>query len=130
MTQYLLQVSVVYCVWCYVRHDVASILCVKINLPGDEAVPAASECRVLCVVLCVVCTVCMVYMVCTVCTVCMVALPYLCGTKQGLKGRQFWMGRTLNTLKVEAAAWLEDGFCVCDQCPGENEHVQNEVDAL
>ena len=60
MTQYLLQVSVVYCVWCYVRHDVASILCVKINLPGDEAVPAASECRVLCVVLCVVCTVCMV----------------------------------------------------------------------
>ena len=35
-----------------------------------------------------------------------------------------------HTLKVEAAAWLEDGFCVCDQCPGENEHVQNEVDAL
>jgi hypothetical protein len=23
-----------------------------------------------------------------------------------------------HTLKVEAAAWLEDGFCVCDQCPG------------
>jgi len=24
-----------------------------------------------------------------------------------------------HTLKVEAAAWLEDGSCVCDQCPGE-----------
>ena len=35
-----------------------------------------------------------------------------------------------HTLKVEAAAWLEDGFCVCDQCPGEDEHVQNEVHAL
>jgi len=35
-----------------------------------------------------------------------------------------------HTLKVEAAAWLEDGSCVCDQCPGENEHVQNEVHAL
>jgi hypothetical protein len=22
-----------------------------------------------------------------------------------------------HTLKVEAAAWLEDGSCVCDQCP-------------
>ena len=33
-----------------------------------------------------------------------------------------------HTLKVEAAAWLEDGSCVCDQCPGE--HVQNEVHAL
>ena len=33
-------------------------------------------------------------------------------------------------LKVEAAAWLEDGSCVCDQCPGEDEHVQNEVHAL
>jgi len=30
-----------------------------------------------------------------------------------------------HTLKVEAAAWLEDGSCVCDQCPGEDEHVQN-----
>ena len=35
-----------------------------------------------------------------------------------------------HTLKVEAAAWLEDGFCVCDQFPGEDEHVQNEVHAL
>ena len=35
-----------------------------------------------------------------------------------------------HTLKVEAAAWLEDGSCVCDQCPGENEHVQNEVHAI
>ena len=35
-----------------------------------------------------------------------------------------------HTLKVEAAAWLEDGYCVCDQCPGEDEHVQNEVHAL
>ena len=34
------------------------------------------------------------------------------------------------TLKVEAAAWLEEGSCVCDQCPGEDEHVQNEVHAL
>jgi hypothetical protein len=33
-------------------------------------------------------------------------------------------------LKVEAAAWLEDGSCVCDQCPGEDELVQNEVHAL
>ena len=32
-----------------------------------------------------------------------------------------------HTLKVEAAVWHEDGFCVCDQCPGEDEHVQNEV---
>ena len=35
-----------------------------------------------------------------------------------------------HTLKVEAAAWLEDGSCVCDQCYGEDEHVQNEVHAL
>ena len=35
-----------------------------------------------------------------------------------------------HTLKVEAAAWLEDGSCVCDQCPGEDEHVQNEAHAL
>ena len=34
-----------------------------------------------------------------------------------------------HTLKVEAAAWHEDGSCVCDQCPGEDEHVQNEVHA-
>jgi hypothetical protein len=33
-------------------------------------------------------------------------------------------------LKVEAAAWHKDGSCVCDQCPGEDEHVQNEVHAL
>ena len=30
----------------------------------------------------------------------------------------------------EAAAWLEHGCCVCDQCPGEDEHVQDEVHAL
>ena len=35
-----------------------------------------------------------------------------------------------HTLKIEAAAWLEDDSCVCDQCPGEDEHVQNEVHAL
>ena len=35
-----------------------------------------------------------------------------------------------HTLKVEAAAWHEDGSCVCDQCPVEDEHVQNEVHAL
>ena len=35
-----------------------------------------------------------------------------------------------HTLKVEAAAWLEDSSCICDQCPGEDEHVQNEVHAL
>ena len=35
-----------------------------------------------------------------------------------------------HTLKVEAAAWLEGGSCVCDQCPGEDEHVQNEAHAL
>jgi len=35
-----------------------------------------------------------------------------------------------HTLKIEAAAWLEDGSCVCDQCPGEDEYVQNEVHAL
>jgi hypothetical protein len=35
-----------------------------------------------------------------------------------------------HTLKVEAAAWLEDGSCVCDQCPGEDEYVQNKVHAL
>ena len=29
-----------------------------------------------------------------------------------------------HTLKVEAAAWLEDGSRVCDQCPGEDEHVR------
>ena len=34
------------------------------------------------------------------------------------------------TLKVEATAWLEGGSQVCDQCPGEDEHVQNEVHAL
>ena len=27
----------------------------------------------------------------------------------------------VHTLKVEAAAWLEDGSCVCDHCPGEDE---------
>ena len=36
----------------------------------------------------------------------------------------------VHTLKVEAAVWLEDGSCVCDQCPGEDEHVQNKVHAL
>jgi hypothetical protein len=33
-------------------------------------------------------------------------------------------------LKVEAAAWLKDGSCVCDQCSGGDEHVKNEVHAL
>jgi len=33
-------------------------------------------------------------------------------------------------LKVEAAAWLEDGSRVCDQYPGEDEHVPNELHAL
>jgi len=32
-----------------------------------------------------------------------------------------------HTLKVEAAAWLEGGSCVCDQCAGGGQHVQNEV---
>jgi len=27
-------------------------------------------------------------------------------------------------------AWLKDGSCAYDQCPGEDEHVQNEVHAL
>ena len=35
-----------------------------------------------------------------------------------------------HSLKVEAAAWLEDGSRVCDQCPGEDGHVQNEVHVL
>ena len=35
-----------------------------------------------------------------------------------------------HTLKVETAAWLEDGSRICDQCPGEDEHVPNEVHAL
>ena len=35
-----------------------------------------------------------------------------------------------HTVKVEAAAWLKDGSWVCDQCPGEDEHAQNEVHAL
>ena len=35
-----------------------------------------------------------------------------------------------HTLKVEAAAWFDDGSRICDQCPGEDEHVQNEVHAL
>ena len=35
-----------------------------------------------------------------------------------------------HTLNVEAAAWLEAGSCICHQCPGEGEHVQNEVHAL
>jgi hypothetical protein len=37
-------------------------------------------------------------------------------------------------LKVEAAAWLEDGSRVCDQCPGHavkmNMAVQNKVHAI
>ena len=35
-----------------------------------------------------------------------------------------------HTLKVEAAAWLEYGSRVCDQSPGEDDRVQNEVHAL
>jgi len=31
---------------------------------------------------------------------------------------------------LEAAACFEDGSCVCNQCPGEDELVQNEVHAL
>jgi len=33
----------------------------------------------------------------------------------------------MHTLKVEAAAWFEGASRVCEQCPGEDEHVQNEV---
>ena len=40
------------------------------------------------------------------------------------------VSRLAHTLNVYAAAWLEGGSRVCDQCPGEDEHVQNEVDAL
>ena len=32
-----------------------------------------------------------------------------------------------HTLKIEAAAWLEGGSRVCDQCPGGDENVQNET---
>jgi hypothetical protein len=37
-----------------------------------------------------------------------------------------------HSLKTDATAWLEGGFRICDQCPGgdEDEHVQNEVQAL
>jgi len=35
-----------------------------------------------------------------------------------------------HTLKNEAAARLEEGSRACDHCPGEDEHVQNEVHAL
>jgi len=35
-----------------------------------------------------------------------------------------------HTLKVEAAAWLENGSRVCDRCPGEDEHARIEVHAL
>ena len=35
-----------------------------------------------------------------------------------------------HTLKVEAAAWLEGGSRVCDQCPGEDKRVQNGVQAF
>ena len=35
-----------------------------------------------------------------------------------------------HSLKVEAAARLEGGSRICNQCPGEDEHVQNEVHAL
>ena len=35
-----------------------------------------------------------------------------------------------HTLNVEAAAWHEDGSCVCDQYPGNDEHIKNEVHAL
>ena len=36
----------------------------------------------------------------------------------------------VHTLKVEAAAWLEGGSRICDQYPGKDEHIQNEVHAL
>jgi len=35
-----------------------------------------------------------------------------------------------HTLKLEAAAWLEGGFRICDQCPGEDKCLLNEVHAL
>jgi len=45
---------------------------------------------------------------------------------------QFFALRVLfcNFLKVEVVARLEVGSRVCDQRPGEDEHVQNEVHAL
>ena len=39
---------------------------------------------------------------------------------------RIWYG----IMKVEAAAWLQGSSYVCDQCPGEYEHVQNEVHTL
>jgi len=50
-------------------------------------------------------------------------------SKHGMRNVSRLRLRT-HTLKAEAAAWLEDGSRVCDQCPGEVEHVQNEVHAL
>jgi len=35
-----------------------------------------------------------------------------------------------HTLNVEAAVWLEGCSHVCDQHPGKDQHVQNEVHAL
>ena len=35
-----------------------------------------------------------------------------------------------HTLQVEAAAWLEGGSRICDQCPGEDKCLLNEVHAL
>ena len=35
-----------------------------------------------------------------------------------------------HTLKVEAAAWLEDGSRVCDKCPGEDAWTCSELHAL
>jgi len=35
-----------------------------------------------------------------------------------------------HTLKVEAAAWLEGGSCICNRFPGGDENFQNEVHYL
>ena len=58
-----------------------------------------------------------------------VVLQHVCGATTNTP-HNFCNVTCAPTLKVEAAAWLEDGSCVCDQCPGEDEHVQNEVHAL
>ena len=48
---------------------------------------------------------------------------------QGPRDLRWSYGDYLQRL-YRQAAWLEDGFCVCDQCPGEDEHVQNEAHDL
>ena len=51
-------------------------------------------------------------------------------SKHGMLNVSRFRLRAHTLKKVEAAVWLEYGSCVCDQCPGEDEHVQNEVHAL